>query len=273
MVGQATKALTWVLIALISTLGMAASSRHAFVEWWAVDGSPKTVLGLTLWQPRLGEYLKWNEDQPDAYDGEFSNLKKGLSLRCSRLRDILADEGLLHDFVNSGYRVQKIFYPCLVMALLHQGKPAPIRTFDAKDLISDIEKRLDLKSFRSSFGPSLSGIPSPVFFQFFIREGAESRIVITKEQSKYMMLSRWEGRDSWYREIALFAAADWTGDGSADLLVIYTDQGLYDARYLHVAPMILTADSKTGHISAIWADDWIADHREELLEALGDVLK
>ena len=87
------------------------------------------------------------------------------------------------------------------------------------------------------------------------------------------MLSRWEGRDRWYRELALLAAADWTGDGNADLLAIYTDQGLYDARYLYVGPMILTADSKTGVISAISANDWIADHREELFEALGDLLE
>lgn len=273
MARPVTKAITRILISLMFTLGMTAGGRHADADWWELDAIATQVGGIIVWNPRQNGYLQWNEGRPDGFDPTSDRLDEGIASRCSKLLDLLKDEKALQAFAEGGAYEQDGFDLCMVMAILHQAHPAPIDTFDRDNLISDIENRLNLKSFRSSFGPSMSGLPGPVFFGYYQKNDKQNGTVVTKGDAEYKTLSRTEGRDSWNREINLLAAADWTSDGHADLLVLYTDQALYFGNYFIVTPLILTTNSKSDLITAIAAADWIVDHREQLLEALGDQRK
>jgi hypothetical protein len=55
------------------------------------------------------------------------------------------------------------------------------------------------------------------------------------------------------------------------LLVLYFDRSLNGGTYSILSPLILTTGSRSNLISAIESDYWIVDHREQLLEALGDL--
>lgn len=268
MARPTTKTLARVLLPLVFALGMTADSRHADADWWELDAIPTQVGGIIVWNPRTNRYLQWNEGRPDGFDPTRDRLDEGIASRCSKLVDILKDEKALHAFAEGGAYEQEGFGPCMVMAILHQAQPTPIDTFDENNLISDIESRLNLKSFRSSFGPSMSGLPGPVFFSFYLNNDGKNGTGVTKGEAKYKMLSRTEGRDSWNREINLLAAADWTGDGHADLLVLYIDQALHFGNYFVVTPLILTTNSRSDLITAISAAKWVANHKKQLLEAL-----
>lgn len=272
MAGPTTKTLTRILVLLVSILGMAAPSRHAVAdsEWWYMDAILTDVSGITLWQPRLRGYLKWNEDEPDGFDGDIGRIKQGIAKRCQKVLDLLTDEKALRAFAAGADDRQRGLYSCIVMIVLTQAKPAPMNTFDTSDLPSDIENRLNLKTFRSTYGNGFDGGPEPFFFRDAKKDyGDKGEDIITKDHANLNVLSRWEGRNMWMREVNLLAAADWTGDGHADLLVLYYDRSLNGGTYSILFPLILTTGSRSDLISAIEPDYWAVDHREQLLEALG----
>ena len=275
MAGPITKTITRLLILFIAILGMAAPSRHAVASWWEREANPETILGITSWQPLLSGYLEFNDGKPDGFNGKIDRIQQGISQRCQKLLDLLTDEKAIRAFADGGDETQNGFHTCVTMMVLNQAKPAPLNTFDTGDLISDIENRLDLKSFRSSYAMAMSGVPGPIFFRDLVTVPKKDDFedIIIKDHAKLQILSRWEDRDSWIRETTLLAAADWTGDGQADLLVLYYDQALNMGTYSSLSPMILTTDSRSGVITAVEAAYWILDHRVQLLEALGHLRK
>ncbi len=274
MFGQATKTVARALFVLILALGMTALSRHAAGRWWEAVANRTTVSRDYCMATLAKGYLESNEGQPDGFDGEIGRLEQGIAKRCQKLLDLLTDGKALRAFADGADDTQNGLYSCIVMMVLTQAKPAPLDTFDTSDLPSDIEARFNLKTFRSSLGAGFHDGPEPLFVRDLTKDyGDKDANIISKDHARLSILSRSEGMDIWLREINLLAAADWTGDGHADLLILYFDRSLSGGTYSILFPLILTTGSRSDLISAIEPDYWIVDHREQLLRALGDLRK
>ncbi|MEO9963809.1 MAG: hypothetical protein ABJF07_26280 [Nisaea sp.] len=137
------------------------------------------------------------------------------------------------------------------------------------DPVPDIVERLDIGSFRWSLGPALPDGQGAVTLRYFFgAPGTNPDAVLTRRQDSFEYLSRYEGKESWFRKLSLLAAADWTGDGKGELLVSWEDDNLGRGTYNTISLLLLGAESSDTPITAMHVEDWLFKGREAVLRML-----
>ena len=135
----------------------------------------------------------------------------------------------------------------------YQGRTAQPFTeanFSLEDPRQDIINRLNLGSFRSSFGPRI-----PESGKLYITDPRENLTIILEEYAFYPMsiemqsYSKEYQKVDWYYNIYLVGAGDWTGDGRADLMIAFTDDATMGT-YATSSLLLLEAPDPDGDIIA-----------------------
>ncbi len=222
--------------------------------------------GILIWQPRFGEFAAQDPSPPGLSDHQ--HLTRLTPPDCGRLRDLLAGD-------EEDYRVGMVAWdhflllPCLLHVLQKTAHPAPVDGIDMADPVPDIMERLDIRPFRSSLGPALPDGQEPVTLRYFFgAPGTNPDAVLTRRRDSFDYLSRYEGKDSWFRKLSLLAAADWSGDGVGELLVSWEDDNLGPGTYNILSLMLLSAEHGNAPIRARHVEDWLFERREEMIELL-----
>lgn len=222
--------------------------------------------GILIWQPRFGEFAAQDPSPPGLSD--LPHMARLTPPDCGRLRDLLAGD-------EEDYRVGMVAWdhflllPCLLHVLQKTAHPAPVDGIDMADPVPDIMERLDIRPFRSSLGPALPDGQEPVTLRYFFgAPGTNPDAVLTRRRDSFDYLSRYEGKDSWFRKLSLLAAADWSGDGVGELLVSWEDDNLGSGTYNILDLMFLNAEGPGAPITATHVQDWLFARREEMIELL-----
>lgn len=230
------------------------------------ESAPETVEGILVWQPRFAEVAAQDPSPPGLSD--HPHLARLTPPDCGRLRDLLAGD-------EEDFRVGMVAWdhflllPCLLHVLQKTARPAPVGGIDMADPVPDIVERLDIGSFRSSLGPALPDGHGPVMLDYFFgAPGTDPDAVLTRRRDSFEYLSRYEGKDSWFRKLSLLAAADWTGDGKGELLVSWEDNNLGRGTYFILDLMFLNAEGPNAAITATHVQDWLLEHWREAVEVL-----
>ncbi|WP_323795178.1 hypothetical protein [Nisaea sp.] len=230
------------------------------------ESVPTIVDGILVWQPRFGEFATQDPSPPGLSD--HPHLTRLTPPDCGRLRDLLAGD-------EEDYRIGIVAWdhflllPCLLHVLQKTAHPAPVGGIDMADPVPDIVERLDIRSFRSSLGPALPDGQGPVTLRYFFgASGADPDAVLTRRRDSFDYLSRYDGKESWFRKLSLLAAADWAGDGKGELLVSWEDNNLGGGTYFILDLMFLKAEGPDAPITATHVQDWLFVRREAIIRLL-----
>ena len=110
----------------------------------------------------------------------------------------------------------------------------------ARDIEGFIVEKLDLSTFRNSFGPRRQ--PGMRFFSDFgLRPKTQANGTIAFEE------------EDWYYKITVLGRGDYNRDGVEDLLICFTDQALRGT-YRTEIPLVVTRYSPQGLLIAIAYD-------------------
>ena len=235
-----------------------------------VSSKPVGEPGKLFWQPRVDQTVsakhspsRWTEEEVAAH----------ALPHCPRLRQALeADRGTENyalETVLSAYD-HPLSLPCLLKVFTLLAEPAISNSFDMADLVGDIERRLDLTTFPSSMGPRLDRDAGPVFLPFLLDPtGTPGRWTErSAEADGLSYLSFFEARESWYIAVWLYGVADWTGDGRADVLVLWKDEAIRFGSYHTEHPMVLVANDCDGIIEGVDIAVWLRANKDRVLAVL-----
>jgi len=223
--------------------------------------------GITYWEPRYGEILRsaeaWVADP--AHGLIASDIAELTPPNCRQLIWLLHRPyafGLAAEYDN-----HQIFNACMVFVLLQEAGPTERFAFDRTALISDIERRLDLRSFWSWYTMGLPDDDKPFSIGEAIRTGDyTAELSVQRTADSLTLRTSRDGREVQVTKIQMVALADLTGDGKGDVLALWRDKSS-TGRVLY--PIILTSDTMDGLIRGTFLRDWFADNRQHFIKKYG----
>ncbi len=198
---------------------------------------------------------------PDARAGEAGLAPPD----CRALLPALDDPYNFPD--EEGARTNWNYVPCVLWVFRALAEPYRADDFHPSAPMLDVWNRLDLRFVPWMPGGSHWGdLPEPVY----LRDQASGRLAVSgfpeeegAEPPDYELhpdhfdiAFKWDGRDRWYRLGYYRGRADWTGDGRADLLIVWEEDAALGT-YLSSYVMVIAADGPGRALRAIHYKDWL----------------
>ena len=248
------------LLAFLAALGAACFAPGA-----RADGTPPSYM------PEVESILEWNEDVRNTGITEADVV----GLRppdCRAMTAALDDPEEFPD--EEGSRTSWKYIPCVLWAFRALAEPYRADDFRPSAPMLDVWNRLDLRFVPGMPGGSHWGdLPEPVY----LRDQASGRLAVSgfpeeegAEPPDYRLhpnelgiAFRWEGRDQWYRAAGYLGRADWTGDGRADLLILWQEDAALGT-YLSTYIMVIAADGPGRALRAIDYEDWFLANEDRV---------
>lgn len=285
-------------IVLISVEGDAGQLRSVnYFDWFATE--PARVGKALRGQGDADDFVR-ETGKPDFSDafrrasmprsqGDLDYLSKaygmtGAELKgltppdCSDLLPLLDDldrfQEAQEDF--GRFRPRSRFHPCALAAFRELARPFASDPFSPVRPMADIWAGLDLRTAPMVPARAYSEAPDPVYLADHVARvpGENDRVwMLDPERFEltYILTDRDfeedDGRPVWYRAAHYYGRADWTGDGVADLLVMWTEQAR-QGTYAIEEPVLITSPAPGAPLEAVRYDTWMVRQRDQVRAVL-----